>query len=227
MLPDLRFLNWSKSPKKCHFFQCQQVLPDLILLIWSNSAWKESVTRFYFTKLATTFCFCTSLKGKRLWFSTFLKQVSTMPKLNHHKSKSVDTKSNFGIEPWDPSIMSTLLMYVDMCTYTEQIGFSRSWRVQVISDFLTRTTTRMAAKTKDAIIWKGERGAKQNKWLFWVMCRAVLSSSLLSFSRFLLSFTTKEHWNKWSKIKKKSCFLNKHTTYLFGIFCPFLTYWGK
>ena len=186
-----------------------------------------SVTRFYFTKLATTFCFCTSLKGKRLWFSTFLKQVSTMPKLNHHKSKSVDTKSNFGIEPWDPSIMSTLLMYVDMCTYTEQIGFSRSWRVQVISDFLTRTTTRMAAKTKDAIIWKGERGAKQNKWLFWVMCRAVLSSSLLSFSRFLLSFTTKEHWNKWSKIKKKSCFLNKHTTYLFGIFCPFLTYWGK
>ena len=157
------------------------MLPDLILLIWSNSAWKESVTRFYFTKLATTFCFCTSLKGKRLWFSTFWKQVSTMPKLNHHKSKSVDTKSNFGIEPlepWDPSIMSTLLMYVDMCTYTEQIGFSRSWRVQVISDFLTRTTTRMAAKTKDAIIWKGERGAKQNKWLFWVMCRAL---ALLSY----------------------------------------------
>ena len=142
-----------------------------------------------------------------------------MPKLNHHKSKSVDTKSNFGIEPWDPSIMSTLLMYVDMCTYTEQIGFSRSWRVQVISDFLTRTTTRMAAKTKDAIIWKGERGAKQNKWLFWVMCRAVLSSPI--FFPFSTIVYNERTLKQMVKNQKEELFLKQTYNLSFWYFLSF------
>ena len=117
-------------------------------------------------------------------------------------------------------------MYVDMCTYTEQIGFSRSWRVQVISDFLTRTTTRMAAKTKDAIIWKGERGAKQNKWLFWVMCRAVLSSPIF-FPFSTIVYNERRTLKQMVKNQKEELFLkNKTTNFLFGIFgilCSFLT----
>ena len=74
--------------------------------------------------------------------------------------------------------------------HIQQISFSRSLfpkkqSSQVISDLTTKST----AKKGDAIIWK----EKQNKWLFWVMCRAVLSSYLFPVGPLLaILYYTKE-----------------------------------